>query len=260
MPGNGNPNRDAGAFDWVGKRSLGGLDISEDERTLWVVNLHLRTLEEVFIDLPARVPTAADVTSHDILFAFQSDLGLICDNGELRPWAVKVYDGKVYVGAVCSAEISGSYNNLHAYILAHDPDGPDGNFSLVYDFPLSYAKGCTGNGYQCGWEPWVSDFSDYFLYFFTKVIHPQPILSAIEFDVDGSMILGFMDRTGHQVSNEQLNTSSGGTNYDIVTGGDILRICYQNGAFHLEGTTDCPSNATNGEGPNGGEFYFHDYY
>ncbi len=39
-----------------------------------------------------------------------------------------------------------------------------------------------------------------------RVSRPQPILSDVGFDTDGSMILGLMERTGHQTSRNQAST------------------------------------------------------
>ncbi|MFK8162792.1 MAG: SdrD B-like domain-containing protein, partial [Lewinella sp.] len=78
--------------------------------------------------------------------------------------------------------------------------------------------------------------------------------------MDGSLILGFMDRMGHQMGAS--NTRPDGSaleNYHA--GGDILRVCKINGDFFMQGSVGgCANNAANNEGPNGGEFYFQDHY
>jgi uncharacterized repeat protein (TIGR01451 family) len=74
-----------------------------------------------------------------------------------------------------------------------------------------------------------------------------------------------MDRMGHQV---------GGVNYtpnhpdtSLVqgqTGGDILRVCNNNGVYSLESNATCSSGSTKGkdnaQGPNGGEYYWGDMW
>src|SRR6056297_745043 len=47
------------------------------------------------------------------------------------------------------------------------------------------------------WNPWTDDYS-VFEDCGIHDVYPQPILSDIEFDLDGSMILAFLDRWGHQ--------------------------------------------------------------
>lgn len=48
------------------------------------------------------------------------------------------------------------------------------------------------------------------------------------------------------------------TLYNVHSGGDLLRLCYVNGLYQLEGSVGCPSMVSNGEGPSGGEFYYND--
>ena len=97
-------------------------------------------------------------------------------------------------------------------------------------------------------------------------MYPQPILSGIEFDaVDGSMILGILDRTGNQVgqANFSTNTSSG-TLYTGNSAGDILRAAKSSGNFILESNGTSGSNTTvgagNKQGPGGGEYYYTDRF
>lgn len=268
------PNRDPNAWDPVGKISLGDIDISEDEQTLWVVSLNNRTLYEIPIANPNTF------VAHPI-----PNPG--CSNGDYRPWAVAVHDGLVYVGIVCSAETSQNQSDLHAYVMAHDPAGAVGNFTSVFDFPLDFARGCVSNAstgcYDAQWRPWISTMTSLYrsssLAFGKQVIYPQPILSDIEFDETGAMILGFIDRLGHQVGNG--NYSTGGipifvsldgstltitdTNflYEGAMAGDILRACRTTTGWEIEGSGSCPQppgGAGNNQGPNGGEFYFEDRF
>lgn len=242
------PSWDAAAFNQVGKVSLGDIDISADGQTLWAVSLKQRELVEI------AVGTATVTARHAI-----PDPG--CSNGEHRPWAVKVHAGKVWVGTVCSAETSQLQSDLKAYVLMFD----GGTFTPVYDFPLDYTKGSVGNGPgNEKWQPWLSNYAT----LATNpsfAIYPQPLLSDIEFDMDGSMILGFMDRMGHQV---------GGVNYspaypDVTfiqgqTGGDVLRLCNNSGTYVLENNATCAGISTKGkdvgQGPGGGEYYWGDMW
>ncbi|MFM7172503.1 MAG: SdrD B-like domain-containing protein, partial [Caldilinea sp.] len=92
------------------------------------------------------------------------------------------------------------------------------------------------------------------------IAYSVPTLSDIEFDLDGSMILGFNDRTGMQTGrlNWSTNSSDNGL-YGSVVGGDILRAFPSGNTYVLEnqgrvgGVTGY--SATNNEGPGSGEFY-----
>ncbi|MEZ4982930.1 MAG: hypothetical protein R2769_15370 [Saprospiraceae bacterium] len=94
-------------------------------------------------------------------------------------------------------------------------------------------------------------------------MYPQPIFSDIEFDVDGSMILGFMDRLGHQLGNKNYPITGTSPLISTISGGDILRAYLEdNGDFTIENNATAGPLTTlgvgNGEGPGGGEFYNRD--
>ncbi|MEB4590783.1 SdrD B-like domain-containing protein, partial [Candidatus Thiothrix sp. Deng01] len=174
---------------------------------------------------------------------------------DVRPWAVKVQNGEVYAGVVCSEESVGSITaKFKAYVMKLS----GGSFTTVASMPLNYEKdlsimGTYTNKLACGayhgWFPWVSNTSAFSGYAGCRpdqpklTSHPQPILSDIEFDVDGSIILGFLDRFALQSGGENYapGTSSTAT-YAGVAGGDIRRICNVNGGYVAEGGTGCAFN------------------
>ena len=252
------PSGDPQAFDAVGKVGIGGLTVSEDDKKLWFINLFDQKLYSIVIDSdnnPATPPTAADVAS----FSLPANP---CSAGTLRPFAVNAYRSDIYVGAVCDAA-------LESFIYKFDgttftPVLVSGQAAI----PLTYNKGSVTVSGNCnpdtndGWFNWFSvpptpcdnTNPDHFLY-----AAPTPILSDIEFDVDGSMILGYTDRTGHQFGAE--NTQYDGAGMETAhSGGDILRVCLVNGNYYMEGSPECPSNVSNTQGPSGGEYYYQDFF
>lgn len=274
------PNHDPAAFDAVGKLSLGGIDLSEDERTLWVMNLYARTLLEIRVGVPAATPTAADVTVHTL-----PDPG--CSDGVFRPWAVKVHDGKVYIGGVCSGETptppatkNSDRSDLRAYVYVHDPAGPVSTFSPVIDFPLDYPRGYisaqSATQANAGWLPWIDSWSDIGPPPtgwptpdngpFGQTMYPQPMLTALEFDNNGAMILGFLDRAGMQLGNNNYSPLASDTQtYEGAVAGDTLRACPNaSGVYILESNGSCggqtSTGANNNQGPGNGEYYVRDSY
>jgi len=254
---------DAASFDAVGKVSLGDIDFSADEQTLWAVNLNQRTLLEIAVGNPPQTPDAADIKIHALL----GNGAPSCINGQFRPWGLKVRNGLVYVGGVCSAEEGGTAENLDAYVLSFDPTNAAAGFATVLTFGLDYAKGCAWNQatpspHGCVWNPWLSTWPDSFpLQGGDNYSWPQPILSDIEFDDDGSLILGFADRWFLQGGNPQPPANASDPTSHVVhaiNGGDILRACNFNGTFVLQGDAGCANNSNNNQGPGGGEFYFQD--
>ena len=246
----GLPSWDQLAFGEVGKRSLGDLDISADESTLYTVNLFQKEL--VAINISGVNPTLAYKVTIP-------DPG--CTGGTYRPFGLKVHDGVIYVGIVCSAETSQNTDDLWAHVMAYNGS----TWESIFNFALDYPRGKVGGNQSedAEWLPWhdtystISNEAQYGIY-------PQPILSDIEFDTDGAMILAFIDRNGHQVgANNYLPDSYPSTNSltQAQTAGDILRVCNNNGCYELENNGDCDGLTTSlgggsGQGPGGGEFYW----
>lgn len=137
-------NTDATAYDQIGKVGIGGLDISDDGRYLFLVNLYDRKLYKIDLQDGANpvAPTAAQVTSYAITNPNAG--GALATGGEFRPFAVKYYRGKVYVGGVTSGQTSvpaSAANNsaMNAYVYSFDVAGS--TFSgPVLTFPLSHAR------------------------------------------------------------------------------------------------------------------------
>jgi hypothetical protein len=271
------PSHDPAAFDAVGKLSFGDIDISEDDRTLWAMNLAdgpNRGLIEITVGVPAKVPTVADVTVHGLP-------AVTCANGVFRAFALEVHQGMVYIGGVCTGENSGATaSDLTASIYRHDPNGANGNFTLVYSFPLNYPRAYISNAgsvkADAEWRPWIKAWTDIVNPApgqgpWGQTIHPQPMFSDMEIDNDGSIIVAIQDRFGHQAGNNNYSTNVNSTTvYEAAVGGDVLRIFNNNGTYVLEnnaGCATCPgspvtmgANSTPAQGPGGGEFYWQDMY
>lgn len=242
------PSWDQAAFAQIGKVSIGDIDMSADGNTLWAINLKQREL------------VAVNLINNTVVVKLAiPNPG--CSQGDYRPWALKLHLGKAWIGTVCSAEQSQVAADLKAYVQVFDGS----SFSNAFDLPLTYAKGNVGNGPGAEkWQPWLASYQT----LATNpsfAIYPQPILSDIEFDMDGSIILGFMDRMGHQVGGGNYTPNYPDTSLVMgQTGGDILRVCNNNGVYALENNASCASGSTkgkdNGQGPQGGEYYWGDMY
>lgn len=264
LPGDYNTaNYDAEVFNVVGKIGLGDLELSEDGETLWAVNMHKRELIELRIGVPARTPTAADVTIHPLPRP-------ACNNGEYRPWGAKYYRGAVYVGGVCSGEYAGATAaDLFAFVHAYEVGAPTGAFREVLKFALNYPRTFVSPGSSARWRPWLRDWYDISPLkdpgAFDQTIYPHPILADIEFADDGGMLLGFLDRMAHLGGNYNHGTRrTDPAYYDIASGGDLLKACLVNGVYVLEQNGKCGGVATQGvntgAGPGGGEYFFDDHW
>ena len=288
------PNTDPAAWDAVGKQSIGDMDIGASDDTLWLINLTDQTLYSLYIGIPAVAPTGYTTATPITLPAGATP----CAASDVRPWAVEVYQGNVYVGVVCSAESTQNTADLQAYVLS-TPEASPGTWTLAFEFGLDYPRGVVsidGPGYPAEWRPWSNVFTSLWcgtcggsgLAYGNQIIYPQPILSDIEFDTNGDMILGLMDRAGHQTGEANYTTSTTTTSFNLydftnsyastpvtiaagttlegTSAGDILRACNVGGAFILENNATCGGITTNGagsapaQGPGGGEYYWQDMF
>jgi len=212
------PNNDIDGYLNAGKVGLGDIDMSEDGTELWVTNLNTKQLVRIQIrNTPGGAliaPGCGSVTTYNI----PTPCG-----ATTRPWAVEWYRGQVYVGAVCE-------DASNAYVWKFDPNGGANPFTQVLQYPLNYAnKGEGGGGDGDQWLPWCNTFCDQNAGGF--VLYPQPVLTDIEFDGRGNMIMGFLDRTGFQTG--YANTFDGELRSGLVAGD--IRIAYEfNGNFFPE--------------------------
>lgn len=112
--------RDSCFFDSVGKEGLGDVQISDDEKTLWTVNLFDRHLYEVDISPGSGYPVI--------------DRGAIADPGcsggadDWRPFALEYHDGELYVGGVCSGQSGNAFASRDA---STSPDTVTDNIAQV---------------------------------------------------------------------------------------------------------------------------------
>jgi len=259
-------SQDAASVDAAGKVGIGGIALSGDEKTLYMVNLYDRKLYSFFVGVPAKTPSIASVKSYSIPNP--------CPNSDYRPWSVKEYQGNFYLGVVCTNEASQDSTTLSGTIYKFSPK--TGEFSIFYQFPLTYKRGQADATDACQniryWRPWSntfpvacsSTFDDEYGKFVGSAINPQPIISDIEFDTDGSMIIGLMDRFGLITGFKAMAPVDDGKLYDGFVSGDILRVYNNNGIYEMENNGQAGpltgSGVNNDEGFGGGEFYGRDYW
>ncbi len=243
---------DAPAFEAATKVAFGDVEISDDNETIYTVNLFDRVLYSIPVGSPATPTSTLDYAPGDLrtitTFNIVGDDATNPTNGgipleqlglnptqNIRPFALQERDGLIYVGLVNSAQYDASGienvttpSDLHAYVYTLDPatgqfsDAPVIDFSLDYDRDPKHTTQTESN-----WHPWLDDFS-----FFTfpvdtnrPIYETQPILSDIEFDTNGDMILGFRDRSADQMGIQSPELDGGVYVADVIafSGGDIIR-------------------------------------
>ncbi|MEM7532304.1 MAG: SdrD B-like domain-containing protein [Chloroflexota bacterium] len=278
-------NVDLDAFGKVGKAGFGDADFDHTGTRFWTLNLNSGEQAIISVDLhdTSAVPTDGSAISGALVNRYLlSGLTNIptCTNGVFRPWALAFHDGAGYVGGVCSAENSGTSANLEAHILSFDPDNVVNGFSTELSFDLDFGREHKSNfgGHQedSDWMPWRDNWNDVSLNTTHKgfIAESAPMLTDIDFNSQGDMVLGFADRYGMQAGFEQYPAISGvaGTNNfnDVETGGDIVHVCRVGGVWVMENSnatclvTD-PGHSINTnsttDGPSGnGEYYHEDLF
>ncbi|MDZ7877036.1 MAG: PKD-like domain-containing protein [Saprospiraceae bacterium] len=268
---NTTPSIDLDAFAKVGKVGFGGTEVGQDGNTLWLVNLNQRAL------IAADISNPASYASTVKQYPLSSFTGLpTCTSGTLRPWGLKMHNGRGYLGLVCDAATSQSAANLVAYVVSFDPANPTA-FTTEITFNMNYLREKvsdfpTFSVNEAGtWRAWADTWAQTGISTTParEEAYPQPMLTDIDFSDNGSMILAFADRFGHQAGFQQYAAIAGSTRiFSVNAAGDIINVCNINGTWALEGTAGCTESdntatqsALNNDGVSGtGEFYYGDSF
>jgi hypothetical protein len=257
------PNTDAGVFAEIGKRGIGGIDISNDGKELYIVNMFEKKLHRINIGNPLKSSfSAADVTGTWVI----PDPGL--SGGVVwHPMAVKVQNDKIYVGGVTVKETTGKHDiadtaNMRGVVYEFNPS--TNLFTEVLRFPLSHRRGYSNSDYKYEfrnnyWSAWQNN-GDISLTAPLRVdlipsisgaktwpsalYYAQPMLCNIEFDIDGSMILGIRDRFGDQggYANFFETGNEPGETYRTISSGEVLKAGKTGAAWVLENNGSVTNN------------------
>lgn len=265
----------------VGKASLGALVLSDDESTLYTINLATKHLDSITV--PGGVAGDIGAVPHPT-----------CTNGTDRPFGLGFHDGKLYMGGVCDASSAGTSANLSAYVYQWDPTTTFASASLALSFALNYDRTCadqggynspvpfcdvngtTTRGPRAVWNPWSDNIN-------TAIAtsnaqngnggsYPMPMLTKIQFD-NSDMIVALRDRMGDMLGTNDPGPNSTnplGSNRFEDSAGDVLRAnpcptssstctALNSGGWVLESNSHSnpsgifgPTTQNNGEGPGSG--------
>ena len=253
---------DQAAFKLVGKASLADLELSDDEKTLYTINLANRSLYKIPVGAVPSVLPAVPTTANIKITAFP-DPG--CVNGVSRPFGLKNHNGLMYVGGVCTAENGGTAADLEAFVYTYNPATDAFGATPVIRFKFTWQRGCANigpeyiptvctaniNGSKANWYAWSDTLipgpgfaggwsAD------ATTAYPQPMLADIEF-VGENMVLGFRDRFADQIGSDEPGPDANITGpatplIRAVPAGDVLRATPKTGGgWELEAN---PSETT----------------
>ena len=248
------PNTDQGVFAEVGKRGIGGIELADNGRDLYIVNMYEKKLQRINIGNPLKSSfSSADVTGSWAI----PDPGI---SGTIwHPMALKSHNGKMYVGGVCAKEtnkapVTSDQDNLSAVVFEVDIKSATPSFTEVLRFPLTHRRGFTNADYRYAsrnnyWSAWQTNGdislggplrSDLLGSLTggnaTGLYYPQPMLSSLEFDVDGSMVIALRDRFGDQggYANYFETGNAPGETYRVLSSGEMLRAGKSGNNWTLE--------------------------
>ncbi len=219
--------RDQEVIPLSGRAGLGDLEITDDGKFLYTINLYKKELIKI------------DSSTGRVLqkVKIPNPYGKLCKDVKVRPWALKIVGNTVFVGSLCEDKISAGYptDADHSKELGAVVQRFDGSkFTILaktntlnylkprpYDPEMKKAEPPSQIDQNNNWR----DSGEY----------NQPMLTDIEFDSKGNLLLAYSDR-GAFIRNRE-NASS-----------DIRRMCInQYGRFIDESTnvapTDCKSYA-----------------
>ena len=225
-------------FDEVGRIGLGDIDISEDGKKLYVINITTNNLVE--IDIATKTQNAIGIGN-----PFASE----CNAGDVKSWGIGQKDGAVYVGSVCTTKMEqGAYiSKLKGSLFEPFHKVPlniDGETSLYSNVTPNANN--SNNGKR--WREWITDKTVLFDGKGRRSSLPAPILSDIMFDENQNMVLGFIDRTGMQAGVNNFSPDENDINtYKYDAAGDIYKVCKTINGYANEGSTDCPYTDATGK-------------
>lgn len=242
------------AYDGVGKRAFGDIELSSDMRTLYLVNLFDRKIYA--LDVSSGVATATTLVN-----SWRAPDGT--GAGRHRPMGLAWHNGALWIGSV-------DQNGSNAYV--HRLDPITGATSLQLTVPLGYTRqnwlGDLNSNRSATWRAWSADPATVAYQTSSSGVeagYPQPLLSDLAFTGE-DLILGFRDRWGDQTgANKRFRPTSS----QLIWGdaaGDILYACAGDSGYTLEtGTEGLCANPSSREGispsgPNGYEHYFWDIW
>ncbi|GAA1952812.1 SpaA isopeptide-forming pilin-related protein [Kitasatospora viridis] len=229
----------------VAKEALGDVDVSEDGQDLYAVNLADRQLYRY--DATQRTATAPRA-----VYPIPGPTTACPAAGDWRPYGLGIQDGVVYVGGVCSGESTQSVSDMRAIVRTFDPVA--GTFGpVILDQPLDYPRLASFSIAPCpgaGWFPWsdtIPTTQNGTACGTTYYANPEPMLSDIEVDTDGSLILSFRDRLTDQIGQGQRARAKGGL-FVPASGGALTKACAgANGMFVMAENLGCGKTGNRGQ-------------
>lgn len=232
--------RDMDAFGKIGKVGFGDLEVDDKNQQLVLVNLSQRRL--VTVDISGNTASLNNASAA-VLGPLTRAYDILtlpgvpsCPSGQLRPFALKIYKGRGYLGAVCDASATPrDSTNLRGYVLSFDLANIAAGFTTEINLNLNY-RTSSSNGNTNRWHSWADVWAD--VRSSGSYRYPEPLISDLEFDETGALNISITDRFGHQMGINQPIPVAGSATVagESRISGDMLRACRVAGAWVMEGS------------------------
>lgn len=215
------PSADPAAWAQVGRLALGDIDISEDGRYLYVVNLYDRKLYEIDLVDPfnPQAPTIANAASRIKSWVIPNPCAGNPQSGEYRPFGLKYSRNRVMVGIVCSGQnadgssAGGDSQDLLGTIYEFNTSTDTWNGSPNVQFDFSYRDATS--------QPWKRWQRQWWFQGFDR--DACPLITDIELDAEGNIIMGVNDLHGSQIGHVNANLCGSCCPENGSACGDILQ-------------------------------------
>lgn len=232
-------SRDNDAFAKVGTMSIGGVDADAINDNIYLINLFQSRLvvfngsaTNANLNAASAATLAAYTKAYDLtgLPGYPAITG--AGNG-LRPFGIKVYKGRGYVGVINDALATQTPADLKGYVLSFDLKNITAGFTTEVTIQFNNYTGGTGRLFK----PWVNTWAQAGgSATVTPKFCAQPIISDFEFNEDGSMDIAIRDRWGDQNAVDYDAWPSATNSGVTIQQGDVLHACRSGSGWALEGT------------------------
>lgn len=248
----------------VGKESLGTIVMSDDYKSLFVMNLNDKKVYQY--DATGNTAT----TPLQVIDVSANVCGAGSPDGDWRPSGLGENDGILYVGGVCTgeSEATSTANNrpasMKTVVMAFD-ETTGASQGVVLDQPLStFERPLAGASYSCttsvsGKSPWLAWSDDLWCSGASQDASPQPMLLKMIVEANGDLALNFRDRTADQFGPYLLARTVGSptaTSQYVITSGQLDLACKDSatGLYVMDVNGGCGMTAPDAYG-NGPRFY-----
>ncbi len=220
-------NRDFETHKYVGRRGIGDIDISPDNKTLYATNLNTSTV------IGINTATKQATNKLKISGPLTTSNGRTCAQSDIRIFGLGVKpNGDVYIGAVCSAESTKNRADLYYYVLKTNA-ALTSTPLVVSSGDLNYERD-TASQTVIKWNPWTW-YPDDVVY---NTI-PFPSVSDIIF-VGNDLVIGMRDIAADASPKNDVFPAQESSAWGAVHG-DVVRLCNTGtDKYTMESNRTCP--------------------